>query len=725
MSPVPDGTHPSPGPSQGQLHPLLAHHVVNSLGWSQLRPLQQQALGPVLAREHVLIVAPTAGGKTEAAVFPVLSRMLTQDWRGLSVLYLCPLRALLNNLHPRLELYCELIGRRAGLWHGDVGDAQRRAIRSDPPDMLLTTPESIEAMLISRKTDHEMLFRDLQVIIVDEIHAFAGDDRGWHLQAVTQRVERLTGRSLQRIGLSATVGNPENLLSWLTNRSSGPQRVIAPTPDPSRTRPSITLDHVGTLENAALVISRLHRGEKRLVFVDSRARTEELAALLRDRDTTTFVSHGSLGREERRAAEAAFADARDCVIVATSTLELGIDVGDLDQVIQIDAPPAVASFLQRLGRSGRRAGTVSSMLFLTTDESELLTTAGLLAAWEDGFVEPLISPPLPLHLLAQQVLVIVLQHGGVGRNTWVEWLGDPFVLGDDVASRCDELINHLLDEGLLFEDGGVLGIGPVAEQRFGQRHYLDLMAVFSDPPTLRVLMGRVELGSIHTSLLAADPGESASPTLLLAGRSWQITYIDWRRGVVQVVPADRRGRARWLGTGRGTGAEVAAAIQSVLSGRELANVTLSDRARRRLAALRVEFRWVGTGEDTVVVEQPDGKVSWWTFAGSAANLWLSVLVHELRDRSSQTDPLEIRLAVGVTAQQVRERLAATIPEQLALPDRVVEGLVANLKFHEALPAAVSREVVVRRLEALDSVKAVIQRPLRAHRMTKPEAQPPE
>jgi ATP-dependent Lhr-like helicase len=720
-SPVPDSSTPSAGQGQARLHPLLAHHVVNSLGWSELRPLQQQALAPVMAGEDVLVVAPTAGGKTEAAVFPILSRMLTQDWRGLSVLYLCPLRALLNNLHPRLEQYSGLIGRRAGLWHGDVGDAQRREIRSDPPDILLTTPESIEAMLISRKTEHEIFFHNLQVIVVDEIHAFAGDDRGWHLQAVTQRVERLAGRPLQRIGLSATVGNPEHLLKWLTNDSSRPQRVIAPPPEEARARPSITLDHVGNLANAALVISRLHRGEKRLVFVDSRARTEELAALLRERDTTTFVSHGSLGREARRAAEAAFADARDCVIVATSTLELGIDVGDLDQVIQIDTPPAVASFLQRLGRSGRRAGTVSSMLFLTTDESELLTTAGLLAAWEDGFVEPLTPPRLPLHLLAQQLLAIVLQHGGVGRNTWMEWLGDPFVLGEDVARRSEQVVTHLLDEGLLFDDGGVLGIGPVAEQRFGQRHYLDLMAVFSDPPTLKVLSGRVELGSIHTSLLAADPGESGSPTLLLAGRSWQITDIDWRRGIVQVVPADRRGRARWLGTGRGTGAEVAAAIQSVLSGRDLAHVTLSERARHRLDGLRGEFRWVGTGEDTVVVEQPDGRASWWTFAGSAANLWLSVLIHELRDRSTQTDPLEIRLAVGVTAQQVRERLVSASPESLNLPDRVVEGLVSSLKFHEALPDAVSREVVTRRLEAIDSVKVTIMRPLRTYRIAEAEA----
>ena len=707
-------------PPAAELHPLLAHHVVNTLGWPALRPLQQQALGPVSAGEHALIVAPTAGGKTEAAVLPVLSRMLTEEWHGLSVLYLCPLRALLNNLFPRLEQYCQLIGRRAGLWHGDVGDSQRQALRNDPPDVLLTTPESIEAMLLSTKTEHRRFFSGLRCVIVDEIHAFAGDDRGWHLLSVAQRVERVAGQHLQRVGLSATVGNPRELLGWLTRTSDGPRQVVSPSGDTPAAEPDLTLDHVGNLENAATVISRLHRGEKRLVFVDSRARAEELAARLRGQDVTTFVSHGSLGREERRAAEAAFMEARNCVIVATSTLELGVDVGDLDRVIQIDAPATVAGFLQRLGRTGRRRDTTSNMLFLTTDESDLLSAAGLLAAWEDGFVEPLVPPALPLHLLAQQLLAVVLQQSGVGRHTWLDWLGQPCVLGEDMVAHAEQVVEHLLADGWLFEDGGVLGIGPTAERRYGGRNYLELMAVFSDPPTLRVLAGRVELGTIHTSVLTADAGEGGATILLLAGRSWQVIDVDWRRRVVQVVPAERRGRASWLGTGRGTGPELARAVQQVLAGRDLRAVRSSRRATDRLASLREEFRWVGSGQDSVVVTQPDGQVSWWTFAGSAANVWLSMLVDPLRDRTSQTDPLEIRLARGVTAEQVRERLAVADLEQLRLPERVVDGAVEQLKFHEALPEALASEVVTRRLSARGTVAEVVDRPVRGFRASRGE-----
>ena len=170
-----DGSGGSDGSDDpaGQLDPALLYHVVNTLGWPDLRPLQRSTIWPVVAGHHTLVIAPTAGGKTEAAVFPLLSRMATEGWAPLSVLYVCPLRALLNNLHPRLERYAGFVGRRVGLWHGDVGASPRRKIVTDPPDVLLTTPESLESMLISARVDHRFLFANLRAVVVDEIHAFA------------------------------------------------------------------------------------------------------------------------------------------------------------------------------------------------------------------------------------------------------------------------------------------------------------------------------------------------------------------------------------------------------------------------------------------------------------------------------------------------------------------------------------------------------------------------
>jgi ATP-dependent Lhr-like helicase len=204
-----------------RLHPVVVHHIVNTLGWRSLRALQDEAAGPVLDGADVLLLAPTAGGKTEAAIFPLLTAMDTQGWSGISVIYVCPLKALLNNLLPRLETYAGWLGRRVAVWHGDVTASARQRILREPPDVLLTTPESLEAMLISLKVEHGLLFTDLRAIVVDEVHAFAGDDRGWHLLAVLERLTRVAGRPIQRIGLSATVGNPAGLLDWLQGASRG------------------------------------------------------------------------------------------------------------------------------------------------------------------------------------------------------------------------------------------------------------------------------------------------------------------------------------------------------------------------------------------------------------------------------------------------------------------------------------------------------------------------
>ncbi len=176
------------------------------------------------------------------------------DWHGLSVLYVCPLRALLNNLEVRLSHYCGLVGRRVGIWHGDIGDSARQRIFTDPPDCLLITPESLEVILVSRRWDRKRLFPTVRAVVVDELHAFAGDDRGWHLLAVLERITRIAGREIQRLGLSATIGNPEELIEWLAGGCTAPRRVIAP-PAPSASDTEVKVDFVGTLENAARVIA--------------------------------------------------------------------------------------------------------------------------------------------------------------------------------------------------------------------------------------------------------------------------------------------------------------------------------------------------------------------------------------------------------------------------------------------------------------------------------------
>lgn len=693
-----------------ELHPVVLHHVVNTLGWHDLRPLQREAVAPLLAGDDALLLAPTAGGKTEAALFPLLSRMAEQGWSGVSVLYLCPLKALINNLLPRVEQYAGWLGRRAEVWHGDVGPAARRAMLRQRPDILLTTPESIESMLVSANVEHRVWFEGLRAVVVDEIHAFAGDDRGWHLLAVLERLTHLVGRPPQRVGLSATIGNPAQLLTWLQGSQVGQRRgrVVAPEPPgPPAEAVEIELDHVGSLDNAATVIAGLHAGEKRLVFCESRQAVEELGRLLRERGVTTFLSHASLSTDERRRAEQAFTEVRDCVIVATSTLELGIDVGDLDRVIQIDAPTTVASFLQRLGRTGRRLGAGRNCLFLARDERALLHAAGLLRLWGTGYVEPVVAPPEPRHIVAQQLLAVCLQEGRVGDHDWVRWWNGlaPFGGGSGTA---EVILRYLVEHGYLDHDDGMLFIGPAAELRFGFRHFMDMTAVFAGSPEFTVLAGRHEVGRVDPSVLTDK--EAGQRRLLLAGRSWQVTYVDWRRRRCYVEAADGGGRARWLGHGvAGLGFELTRAMREVVLGAD-PPVGLTRRARAGLAAVREQRLAHAHPGGNVIARDPGGDLRWWTWAGYRANATLAATLGEIVEPVQRYDDLCLRLRSDLTPGRWRDA-AAGAGERLCLPD-VSEKALVGLKFGDALPKRLAMATLAARLADLDAAAAVLDEPSR-------------
>ena len=681
----------------GELSPGITFHVVNTLGWPDLRPLQRAAIEPVRAGRNALLVAPTAGGKTEAAMLPLLSEMAEADWRGLSVLYLTPLRALLNNLHPRLGTYAAWVGRRVGLWHGDIGQGERRRTLGDPPDILLTTPESIEAMLVSTRVDHRSLFADLRAVVVDELHAFAGDDRGWHLLAVLERLQRLAGRPLQRLGMTATVGNPAELLDWLTRSGElgpgvDPGVVVAPEVDmaasPRRTASpadaDVALDYVGTVANAATVIQRLHPGEKRLVFCQSRAQTEALAAELRGRDVPTVVSHSSLSADERRLAERTFAEASDCVVVATSTLELGIDIGDLDRVVQLDAPSTVASFLQRLGRTGRRPGTRRNMLFLATTTAGLLQSAALLSMWRDGFVEPVVAPPQPAHIAAQQLLALGLQEGRFDLTEWRDWWP-----GLEWMQEAQPILQHLLTEGFLGFDAGFAIVGDASERRFGRRNFLELTSVFAAAPELTVLAGRTDVGSVSPLTLASALPPGVPRVLSLAGRAWRVTHVDWPRRRVYVAPAEGRGKTVWSGGSVMMGPELAAAIRDVLLGHD-PDVVLSQRAVTQLATVRASGQPPVDARASVLAEN-GGKSTWWTFAGSRANLYLAAAL-ESGGYPASASGLTVSLDRRVTAGVIGDCLAE-FDGQVAVDAAALRGL----KFADLLPPAMARDELVQRM----------------------------
>jgi ATP-dependent Lhr-like helicase len=648
-----------------QLHPALQYHVVNSLGWASLRPTQLAAIPPVLAGDHCLLLAPTAGGKTEAAVIPVLSRMLTESWTGISVIYLCPIKALLNNLESRLSYYAGLVGRRVAVWHGDVSESRKKKLRADPPDILLTTPESLEGMLISPRTERAAWFGGLRTVIVDELHAFAGDDRGWHLRAVLARMEAYTARPAQRIGLSATVQNPESLLTWLA--PTGNRQVVGSSS--VSTDADVTIDHIGSLENAALIISRLYRGEKRLVFCDSRAAAERLGHELNQLGIRTFVSHASLSAAERKNAEEAFATERDCVIVATSTLELGIDVGDLDRVIQIDAPSTVSSFLQRMGRSGRRSGSRRSCLFLAISDQGFLQALGVTELWSRGWVEAVQAPALPWNVLAQQALLQTLEIGLVPSFELAQRLAASFP--ELPADGIKATLTHLLELGYLAEaEASVIQIGGQAQREFGGSHYRELLATFSGADLLLAKYGTQDVGYIDPSVLG---GEDEAKLVLLAGRSWVVRAVDFGRRIVALEPAADTGKARWIGGTKTISEDVAKAIRAVLREGAGTVVTLSKRAKSRLEELQDEMPTAIT--PPAVRQLGPARFQVWTYAGTKRNRTLLATHRENGAMRANELCLDFRQAPKVPLD-----LHAPLPEPV--PRIEWEPIAKTLKFAE-------------------------------------------
>jgi len=601
-----------------RLSGALQYQIVNVLGFRALRPVQEKTIDAVLDGDDCVVLAPTAGGKTEAAFFPLLSRMSEEDWRPTSVLYLSPIRALLNNQEDRIARLAGFVGRRAFKWHGDVGDSERLKFLDEPADVLLTTPESLEAMLMSPRVPAREVFAGLRAVVIDEVHAFAGDDRGAHLAAVLERLSRYAGRELQRVGLSATVGNPEEILAWLRGGSSRRGRIV--DPGGARAAPKIDIDYVATIDNAATVIEALHRGKKRLVFVDSRRGVEELGRKLTELGVMTFVTHGSLAVHVRQDAERAFAEGEDCVIVATSALELGIDVGDLDHVLQIDAPATVASFLQRMGRTGRRPAAVANCTFLATTDQRLLQAMAIVRLFDEGYVEAVRPSRRAVHILAHQIMSLGIQTGGIGRADWWGWLEGATPFDGLAGEEREAVVEHMLGKGILADHDGKLWLGEKGEKVFGRANFRALYSVFETPKLITVRHAGHEVGTVDSTFLASiqEPGELGA--FVLAGRTWEVIDIDWARGRCSVKPAEAGRAARWSGGPRHLAYELCQAMKAILVSEEV-DGRWSTRAQRVVATLRADNAFLRDGEE--LIAEGRSAITWHNFAGGAANLLLA------------------------------------------------------------------------------------------------------
>ncbi len=646
-------------------------------GWDSLRDAQEAAI-PVIVKadRDVIIAAATAAGKTETAFLPVLTTILQQEKPGL-VVYISPLKALINDQFGRLDRLCVTLEVPVWPWHGDISASIKTRFMVKRHGVLLITPESLEAFLCNRGTSLASTFQRLAFLVVDELLSFIWSARGKQLQSLMHRIERVIGRAVPRIGLSATLGDMNLAADFLrpgkgadvamiVSGSAGNELkilvkgyeerlVVRPDtlpltnpPQPDRHSSgsaefdSSELEEESEAESTAPSSIAAHlfqnlRGSNNLVFPNSRREVERYTHLLnrlcgaRQVPNEFWPHHGSLSKELRSETEAALKQkGTPATAICTSTLELGIDIGAVKSVVQIGSPPSVASLRQRLGRSGRRKGE-PAILRSCCIESELGGTPSLadelrldtfkmsamISLLLDGWFEPPMVRGVHLSTLIQQILSYIAQNGGALISDVYAMFcapGTPFAgIGKGEFS---ELVRHLGQKELLMQDSsGQLLHGRVGE---GFVNHYTFYAAFASDEEFRIVCGGKTLGTLPVSMMLT-PGQR----ILFGGKTWLVEEIDESQKTIFVRRA--RGGAPPLfsgGTGR-THTKVHQRMRELLESREVP-VFLDETARRFVAEGRAHYGERNLASEFLVDQ--GGEVVFLTWLGDSANEAIACLL---------------------------------------------------------------------------------------------------
>lgn len=539
--------------------------------WTTLREAQERAIPVILAgKQDLVIAATTAAGKTEAAFLPIVSRIAGDTTPGVKALYVSPLKALINDQFQRLESLCERLEIPVHRWHGDVPASRKLSVLERPAGILLITPESMEGLFVRQGPRLKHVFAALQYVVIDELHAFIGSERGRQLQSQLHRLDLLLRRRVTRVGLSATLGDMQLACAALR---PGEQRDVALVQAKSGER-EVQLQVRGYVEKAVPVgragaedepetaselaitkhLFETLRGSHNLVFANSRRLVEMYGDRLRRRcedgsvPNEFVVHHGSLSREIREDTEDQLKQREKPVTaVCTSTLELGIDIGSVKSVAQIGPPTSVAALRQRLGRSGRRAGE-PAVLRVYISEAEigpnsdlldelrvdLVQTIAAINLLLAGWCEPPDAVGCGYSTLVQQVLSLVAQFGGVTAQDAYLALCHKGPFGAVGDNDFAQLLRNLGKCGLLRQEGdGTLLLDTKGEATVG---HFTFYAAFQSPEEFRVVWGSTHIGTV-----AIDPSILPGGYMILGARRWRVLAVDPDGKEVAVEPA-RGGR---------------------------------------------------------------------------------------------------------------------------------------------------------------------------------------
>ncbi|WP_316355199.1 DEAD/DEAH box helicase [Devosia sp.] len=703
-----------------RLHPEIRRWIWEQK-WEELRDVQDRAISAVLGADgDVLIAAATAAGKTEAAFLPVLTAVANRKERGFSVLYVSPLKALINDQFRRLDQLCERLEIETVRWHGDAPQSAKDRARKSPRGAILITPESIEAMLIRRPGDAIKMLGTLDFIVIDELHAFMKGPRGLHLSSLLRRLDALTGKRARRVGLSATIGDLKKAAAWMNPEQPETVSIVESASDSPELRLQIRaysdpVDADDTdglevdgrpiaLDYIADDIFKNLRGSNNLLFAGSRRRVEAVADRLRTRSEKAdvpnefFPHHGSLSKELREELEARLKKAElPTTGVATTTLELGIDIGSVTSVAQIGAPRSIASLRQRLGRSGRRKGIPAILRIYVRERNlgldsgpldqlrlEVVRAVAAVRLMIEKFVEPPIAETAVATVVLHQTLSLITQLGGARADLLYARLCGAGSLSAFSKSDYIALLRAMaLPEVALIEQApdGTIMLGEQGERLTAGR---DFYAIFATDQEWKLVASGRTLGTIPISNPVGVGG-----IVSFAGQRWKITTVDDPAKVLEVVRHASGKIPKFDSLGNEPVHDrLTVMMRSVLVADDVPSY-LDAQAAEYLFSARETFQELGLDDASFLVDGRDTHVLTWT--GTEMN---SVLAFALSAAGLDCEVLDI----GVTVMETPPDTIATFLEQIAQAPPAIEDIaefVENLrteKFDELIPEEMLRRL---------------------------------
>lgn len=522
---------------------------IRDKGWEQLRPIQTAAIAKILASdENFILASRTASGKTEAAFLPIISKVNFND-SGVQVLYISPLIALINDQFYRIEELCKNLDVTVTKWHGEANKTLKERLIKQPNGIVLITPESLEAMFVNKPYNVKQLFSNLKYVVIDEIHSFIGTDRGIQLKSILSRLQKVNSKSFSIVGLSATIGDYDEAKKFTGDELK--TKVLL-----DRTAKEINaLFRYFKNKNEELPLELLKdlyietKDNKVLIFPNSRGRAEEVAVKLRkisDRvkgHPNYFSHHSSVDREVREYVEyfAKNNNRQNFCISCTSTLELGIDIGTVDEVVQIDATHSIASLIQRVGRSGRKEGESSNLYLYATNEWSLLQSIACWLLYKEGFIEPPQKNEKPYDILVHQALSITKGHSGIRLTELINLLKENAAFKQIELSEIDEILKHLIEIDFLEKLQHEVIIGVEGEKVVNSR---DFYSVFKTEENFKVVNAGNTIGEIPFS-----PQIIEDENILLSAKIWKIKFVDHKAKKIEVIPTKDGKKPMFFGGG--------------------------------------------------------------------------------------------------------------------------------------------------------------------------------